>query len=148
MKELDGNANVSVPAPIERCFELLQDLEHYPDWYPEAVREVKILEHDAAGSAIKARTMLHVAAGPLVRDFRLTLVVDREHPRSVRLTRLANEPSDRERFQVIWTLREHSGTQINLALHANLSVPRLLPVSGLGDKLAQGFVGAAARQLR
>ena len=148
MKELDGTASVNVPAPIERCFELLLDLDHYPDWYPDVVREAAVVERDADGWPVSERALLHVAVGPLVRDFRLTLAVESERPRTVRLTRVRHGPADREQFQVTWNLRERGGTQIDLALRASLSVPRLVPVTGIGNKLAQGFVNAAAGALR
>ena len=48
-----------------------------------------------------------------------------------------------------WTLAAApgGGTEISLALDATLSVPRLVPLGGIGDSLADGFVSAAAREL-
>lgn len=147
MKELDGSASASVAAPVERCFELLAAVERYPAWYPDVVTSVEVVERDAEGLPARARVTLHAAAGPLVKDFRLLLSVSTERPRSVRLTRIPHDGSDRERFDVAWRLHEGAQTQIVLALKANLSVPRFLPVGGIGDTLANGFVTAAARAL-
>jgi hypothetical protein len=148
MKELNGTASATVSAPIDRCFDLLLDLEHYPRWYPDVVREAAVTERDAQGQPVSARTTLHVAVGPLVHDFNLTLSVRSERPRSVQLARVPHRPSDREQFDVNWSLLERSGTQIEVVLKANLSVPRLVPVGGVGDRLARGFVDAAVRALR
>ena len=40
------------------------------------------------------------------------------------------------------------GAEIGLDLAASLDVPRLLPVGGIGEAMAEGFVAAAANQLR
>jgi ribosome-associated toxin RatA of RatAB toxin-antitoxin module len=149
MKELSGAATEVVSAPIEQCFALLQAVDHYPDWHPEVVREVEVLRRDAQGSPTKARTTLHVARGPLVRDFRLLMDVAARPPAAVTLVRVRNDPSDQEQFEVRWQLQEErSRTEVRLGVHANLSVPRLVPVGGIGDAMAQGFVDAAVRALR
>ncbi len=55
---------------------------------------------------------------------------------------------DREQFSVTWHVREaEGGAEIDLALDANLSVPRLVPLGGIGNGVARGFVDAAARAL-
>ncbi len=61
--------------------------------------------------------------------------------------RVSHGAADHERFDVTWRVTESTRTRINLQLNANLSVPRFVPVGGIGDGLAQGFVGAAARAL-
>lgn len=147
MKRLEGNASASVSAPIERCFALLYAVETYPAWYPEVVRDAEVVEHDADGGATKARAQLHVSVGPLVQDFNLLLAVAAEPPRAVTLSRIAHDRSDSEEFEVAWRLEQQGQTQIQLDLHANLSVPRFLPLGGIGDSLARGFVEAAARAL-
>jgi hypothetical protein len=67
------------------------------------------------------------------------------------LTRIPHDAGDREQFRVAWTLTAAPGgaerTEIGLALNATLSVPRLVPLTGVGDSLAAGFVSAAAREL-
>jgi ribosome-associated toxin RatA of RatAB toxin-antitoxin module len=148
MKELHGTSSASVAAGVERCFELLAAVDRYPNWYPEVVRSVEVVERDPDGRPTKARASLHVAQGPLVRDFALLLSVQTEPFRVVRLTRIPHEPSDPERFQVAWSLGEGPETRIGLELSANLSVPRFVPVGAIGDGLARGFVASAVRELR
>ena len=137
-----------VRAPIERCFALVDAVERYPDWYPEVVREVSVVERDGEGHPSKAHTKLHVARGPLVKDFDLLMNVAAERPAAVTLTRIRHGPSDQEQFEVRWRLGEEAaGTSVRLDVEATLSVPRLVPVGGIGDAVAEGFVAAALKEL-
>jgi ribosome-associated toxin RatA of RatAB toxin-antitoxin module len=147
MKQLHGTATATVPAPIEDCFELLDAIDGYPAWYPEVVKHATVIERDADGRPIRARADLHVSVGPLARDFHLELQVSMSPPTVVRFARIPHHAGDNERFEVLWKLEASSETVIMLELNANLSVPRLLPLTGVGDSLAQGFVTAAVRQL-
>jgi hypothetical protein len=148
MKELRGQASEVVRAPLAQCFQLLVAVHEYPNWYPEVVQQVDVVESDERGHARKARTTLHVARGALVKDFRLLMAVAVDEPRSVRLTRIPHDSGDQEAFQVAWLLEQSSGTRISLELNANLSVPRFLPLGGIGESIARGFVDAATRALR
>jgi Polyketide cyclase / dehydrase and lipid transport len=157
MKELRGTATGLVAAPVEQCVRFFQAIDCYPSWYPEVVRELEVVERDDQGRPTRAHTALHISYGPLVRSLRLLLAVRVEQPSTVRLTRLRNEPSDPEQFEVVWRLAAEGGpaqkggkggnTRVRLELDANLSVPRLLPLGGVGDAMAEGFVGAAVRGL-
>ncbi len=147
MKELQGAAAVEVAASPAECIALLQAVDRYPAWYPEVVQRVEVTERDGDGRPSKANATLHVVHGPLTRDFNLQLAVITEPPATVKLLRLSHGPSDHERFDVTWRVTESPRTRLNLQLNANLSVPRFVPVGGIGDGLAQGFVGAAARAL-
>ena len=138
MKELHGTASAAVTAPAQESYELLRAVEGYPRWYPEVVLEARVIEPE------KARAKLHVAYGPLVRDFDLTLAITASEPTSVQLTRVPHDSRDPEQFEVTWTIAD--GT-ITVSLDANLSVPRLLPVGAIGQSMASGFVEAAARAL-
>jgi ribosome-associated toxin RatA of RatAB toxin-antitoxin module len=149
VKELNGTASQVVGAPIEQCYAFFVAVERYPDWHPEVVRQVEVVERDGDGRPAKARTKLHVARGPLVKDFDLLMDVTTQRPESIVLTRIAHGPSDHERFEVRWRLREQgAGTSVRLDVEANLSIPRMVPVGGIGDAMAGGFVTAAARALR
>lgn len=147
MKALGGTAASAVAATPRACFDLAAAVDRYPSWYPEVIRAAEVLERDAAGRPSRARATVHVAVAPFARDFELVMDVALEEGREVRLTRVANEPSDPERFGVTWRIAAHPATQLALALEANLDVPRLLPLGGVGDRLAQGFVDAARRAL-
>ena len=146
MKDLHGTASAVVPAPLDRCRALFEAVDRYPDWYPDAVREVDVLERDHTGRPTKARAKLHLVWGPVVKDFDLVLAVVSEPPGPIRLTRIADAGSSQ--FAVTWGLRDDGGTRIDLNLTASMSVPRFLPVGGIGDAIADGFIGAATRALK
>jgi hypothetical protein len=147
MKELHGAASASVATPIEECFALVEAVDRYPSWYPDVVRDTEVLGRDGDGHPTTARATLHASLGPLVRDFHLSLAVTVQEYTTVRLTRIPHDPSDAERFEVTWHLEPGAETQMRVTLEASLSVPRLVPVGGIGDSMAAGFVTAAAAAL-
>jgi Polyketide cyclase / dehydrase and lipid transport len=148
MKELHGSAVTAVAAPVERCMALFEAVDQYPSWYPDVVREVEVLERGEGGRPTRVRTILHVARGPLVKDFHLVLAVASDGVRDVRLTRLRDASSGAEMFEATWHAEHEAGTRIRLDLAASLDVPRFLPVGGIGDAMAEGFVASAANRLR
>ncbi len=147
MKELTGSASDTTPATPERAMALLEDIDRYPSWHPELIKEAEVLERDAQGHPIKARCKLHVERGRLTRDFNLIMSVHVDLSGTIRLSRIAHEPGDAERFEVTWRVDGAPSTRIRLDLSANLNVPRLVPLGGVGDALAQGLVSAATREL-
>lgn len=148
MKELHGTASARTFASPQRCLELLAAVERYPSWYPEVVRRVEVVDRDADGAPASARTTLHVAQGPFVREIQLLLALELDPPHAVKLVRIPHHVGDAERFAVTWRVSpDGDGSRIDLALDASLSVPRLVPLGGVGNSVAGGFVQAAAREL-
>ncbi len=133
-------------APIEECFALLQAVDRYPAWYPEGFLGVEVLARGAGGEPTEARVKLHVSRGPLRKDFDLIMAVEAERPTSVKLMRLTDDPSDQQ-FEIGWRLRDRGRTDIELDLRAKLRVSRFVPLGGVGNSLAHGFVDAASRAL-
>ena len=147
MKDLHATASATVAASPEQITALLADVEGYPRWYPDLIRDAETVERCADGTPTRARATIHLALGPLVRDFAMELAVTVVPGQSVTLTRVPHEPSDPERFEVSWRVQPGASAQLLLELAANVDVPRLLPVGTLGEQLAQGFVDAASRAL-
>jgi ribosome-associated toxin RatA of RatAB toxin-antitoxin module len=147
MKELSASASATVAATPEACTQLLAAVDRYPDWYPDVIREAEVLERAADGTPERVRATVHVALGPIARDFRLVLLVAVEPGRRVTLSRVPHEPPDEERFELAWNVDVGPPTTLRLELAAQLEVPRFLPVGGVGAPLAQGFVDAARRAL-
>lgn len=148
MKTLHGAATGPVAASAEQCLALLADVERYPSWYPDVVRRVDVLESGADGHAELVEVLLRVAHGPLAREFDLTMAVEVCPPVAVRLSRIPHGPSDREEFAVIWRIEEDRGeVRLQVELEASLAVPRLLPLGGIGNAVAEGFLAAAADSL-
>jgi polyketide cyclase/dehydrase/lipid transport protein len=143
MRDLHGRATAEVDAPPEKCVALLAAVDGYPTWYPEVIREVEVLERDAEGVPRRARTTVHLALGPLAKDFHFEITVE-AGPSEVVLSRLEDDPSDPERLDVRWHL---APGRLSIDVSARLSVPRVLPVGGAGEAVAQGFVEAARRAL-
>lgn len=148
MKELRGSARTSVPATSERCIALFEAVGDYPSWYPEVVQEVTVLEREADGRPSRVQTTLHVAKGPITKDFHLVLAVVSDRRSEVALSRVKQPGSGNEEFEATWHVTDSAATEIGLDLVASLDVPRFLPVGGIGDAMAEGFVAAAANQLR
>jgi len=148
MKELRGSATGVATASVEDCLRFFRAVDRYPTWHPEVVRKVEVVDRDGDGEPTRARAVLHVAVGPLVKDFNLLLEITAPDPRTVKLSRVPHDAGDEELFQVTWRVEEGgSQTRIRLAVQASLSVPRLVPVGGIGDGLAQGFVASATKAL-
>jgi Polyketide cyclase / dehydrase and lipid transport len=147
MKELSGSAYSAVDATVDRCMALLEAVDGYPEWHPDVVHEVEVLARNDAGHPTRVRTKLHVARGPLVKDFNLVMSVASDGTRQVRLTKVQDVHSGPEQFEVTWLVEDTGPTLVRLDLAASLDVPRFLPVGGVGDGLAQGFVAAAVKEL-
>lgn len=147
MKELTGSAAGTTNATPEQAFALLEDIDRYPVWHPEVVKEAEVLERDAQGHPTKAHCKLHVERGPMTRDFDLVMAVSVEPGRTIALKRIPHEQGDAERFEVTWNVDGGQSTRIALDLLADLNVPRFLPLGGVGDGLAEGMVSAATRAL-
>ncbi len=149
MKHLHGEARAAVEAPIEECLRLLSALEDYPSWYPEVVRAVAILESGEDGLPLRAETKLHLSYGPVSRDLDLLLAVRVQPPHLVQLTHVSQGPSSGASFDATWRLENRAGTgvQLELELDANMPVPALVPLGGVGDAFASGFMQAAIARL-
>jgi hypothetical protein len=144
MKDLHGASTASTVVALEDCLALLAAIDRYPSWYPEVVREVTVIETETDGRPSRAEAVLHMAHGPLVKDFRVLLDVRVERPGTVKLVRVPHDgKDDGERFEVTWQLEARGETHIELRLDAVLAVPRFLPLGPIGDGLADGFVSAA-----
>lgn len=142
MKELHGQASGEVRASAEHCFALLADVEGYPSWYPQVVRRAEAMPGE------RARVTLHVAHGPLVRDFDLLFDVRTSRPERVELARVPHDRSDPERFEVSWLIDPSgTGARLQLRLYGKLSLPRLLPIGAAAEAIASGFLDAATNAL-
>ena len=123
---------------------LLEAVDRYPEWHPDVVKSVEVLERDTGGQPSKVRAKLRVERPPVAKDFVLLMAVAIDRPRAVDLSLVGDHP---ERFMVAWRLEPRDGTRIEIDLNANIDVPRFLPLGRLGDSVAEDFVAAAARAL-
>ena len=144
MKSIDGRAQGVVGKTVEECFELVADVERYPRWTGEIVREVEVLEWGSGRRPALARIKLHVAQSPLNKDFEFHAAIETRPPGIVLITRRPNETSDREKLELEWHLSEADGTQIELQFRAATPLlPSFAPLFGVGDEIAQTILGCA-----
>jgi hypothetical protein len=147
MKHLHGAAQASVGVPIEDCLALLAALDAYPDWYADVVTEVEVVEHDDDGLPLRAETKLHLSYGPVSRDLDLLLAVRVHRPDLVQLTHVPRGHSSGTAFDATWRLEDRGETHLGLELDATMPVPALVPLAGVGDSFAAGFMQAAVDRL-
>jgi len=147
MKHLHGTAQAAIGVPIEECVAFLADLEAYPSWYPDVVREVEVVESGEDGLPLRAETKLHLSYGPVSRDIDLLLAVRVRRPGLVQLTHVPRGSSSGASFDATWRLEDHAGTHLELELDATMPLPRLVPLGGVGNAFAAGFMQAAVGRL-
>jgi hypothetical protein len=145
-RQFHGEAAEVVAATLEDCFALLAAVDRYPDWCPDIVRGVAVLDRGPDGQPSRVRMRMRIARAALVREFDLFLVIVSEPPRIVKLTRVTDHPTNQE-FNASWLLRPSGSTRLALQLDAKLRVPLYVPAGGVGDAIAEGFVAAASRAL-
>ena len=145
-REFHGEAAEVVAAAQEACLVLVAAVDRYPDWCPDIVREVEVLDRGADGQPSRVRMTMHIARGALVREFNLFLAIVVEPPKTVKLTRVTDHPTNQE-FNATWELLPAGSTRVALELDAKLRVPWYIRAGGIGDAIAEGFVTAACRRL-
>jgi uncharacterized protein YndB with AHSA1/START domain len=80
--DLEGEASIEIAAPIERCWEVISDVERAPEWQG-AMKSAHALERDADGRPTLVET--HIDA--LVATVKLHLRFDYQEPTGMRWTR-------------------------------------------------------------
>jgi ribosome-associated toxin RatA of RatAB toxin-antitoxin module len=149
MKEITATATGTAKAPIERVYDHLLDVEHYPDWYPDGAKSVEVLERGDDGKATKVDAVLAAVAGPLRKSFDVRLSVEPVRPTLVALTRQADERGDHEALTITWLLTSvaERETEITVEMSARLDVPMFLPVDPIAREVANGFLQAALQSV-
>jgi len=149
MKELTAEASGTSPKPIEHCYFHLLNVERYPEWYPDGVKSVTVLERGADGVPLKVDAVLAAVAGPLRKQFDVRLAVEPERPTLIALARVADDRGDHELLTITWLLRDLGahGTEVNIELGARLDVPLFLPIDPVAREVANGFLQAALASL-
>ena len=146
MREFHAEAAEVVAAPLQDCFALLAAVDHYPEWCPDVIRAVEVLERGGGGQPNRVRMTIRVARAALVREFDLVLAIVVEPPRAVTLTRVTDHPTNQE-LNAAWQLSPTNSTRVALQLEAKLRLPWYIRADGIADAIAEGFVTAACRAL-
>jgi ribosome-associated toxin RatA of RatAB toxin-antitoxin module len=147
VRDFHGQAAGIARASLDEAFALVAAVDRYPEWCPDVVTDVEVLERAEDGSASKVRMRIRVQRGTFAREFDLYLVVVAEPPATVRLARVTDHPTNQE-FDATWSLTEaQDGTRIALVLDAKLRVPWYIGAHGIPDAIAGAFVSDATRAL-
>jgi ribosome-associated toxin RatA of RatAB toxin-antitoxin module len=147
MKELSASASGRTHASVDEVYGLLSNFESYPDWFPEGVKSIQVLERDPDGRPSRLQTKLHASSGPVQRDFDMQMTTVLRRLELVELRRVPNQNRDPEEMTVSWRLTKGPQTLVAVDLHARLDLPGFLPVGGLAQGMADRFLQAALRRL-
>lgn len=132
--------NIEIPASAEAIFDVLADLEHYPEWIT-AMRSVEVLERDADG--LPARVSFEVDA--MVKVISYVLTYEFKRPR---LMSWVAEPGD-DILEMVGSYElsdlEGGGTDVVYALRVDYAFP--LP-GFLRRQAEKQLVSTALRGLR
>jgi hypothetical protein len=151
MKAIRGFASALVRTPTRECFSLLAAVDRYREWNRELVRELDVLDRGPDQLPSRVRAVIAIRRSPLIQSIELTASVRADPPKAIYMTRIPNEPSDREELDLVWRLRPDdsaSGTWIELEFAAVASfIPGLMPLGGVGNRIAERLVGSATEAL-
>jgi uncharacterized protein YndB with AHSA1/START domain len=134
MADLEGSSSIDIEAPIERCFEIIADVERAPEWQG-AMQKAKALEYDARGRPLLVET--HINA--IVANVRVWLRFDYFEPHGMRWTR---ERGDLKTLTGAWQLEDRGGGQTRATYSLEIGLNRAL---GL---LRKGVRGPAESKVR
>lgn len=147
MKDLSGSASGRTDASVDAAFALLADFEGYPNWFPDGVKSVRVLERSPDGHPSRLQTLLRTTSGPVKRDFDMQMTATLRRFELVELRRVPNPDRDTEEMVVSWRLSPGPQTLVAVDLRARLNLPGFLPVGGLAQGMADQFLQAAIRRL-
>ena len=136
MADLEGSSWIDIDAPIERCFEIIADVERAPKWQG-AMQSAQALEYDAQGRAVLVETHIHV----IVANVTLLLRFDYFEPAGMRWTR---ERGDLKSLSGAWQLEDLGGGRTRATYSLEIGLNRTLALLRKG---VRGPVEAKVREL-
>jgi ribosome-associated toxin RatA of RatAB toxin-antitoxin module len=150
MRDLSASEHGVTPVAIDTVYAFLEQVERYPQWYPNGVKQAVVRDRDTDGGITKAFVVLALNEGPIRRDFEMEMSVKRVPGRSIVLSRLPKSSGDKEQLAVSWALSSNAsgGTDLTASFNATLSIPGFLPLGGIDKAIPRGFLAAALAALR
>ena len=134
VRVLEGRAEREIDAPLERCLEVLRDVECWPDWI-STVSSVAVLERDDSGRPAQVVVEARLVGLPLW----FAADVSVGEPGELTIRRVPHDESDPERLELAVRLEETAAAacRATATLSAGLEVPRLVPLPGaVADQVA------------
>jgi uncharacterized protein YndB with AHSA1/START domain len=136
MADLEGSSSIEIDAAVERCFEIISDVERAPSWQG-AMRTAHALEHDARGRPILVETQIDA----VVARVTVWLRFDYLEPTGMSWTR---ERGDLKSLSGAWQLEDRGGGRTRATYSLEIGLNRTL---GLLRKGVRGPAEAKVRQL-
>ena len=137
MADLEGSkAWIDVDAPIERCFQVIADVERAPEWQG-AMQKARALEYDAAGRPALVQTRIHA----IVASVTVSLRFDYFEPTGMRWTR---ERGDLRSLSGAWQLEDLGRSRTRATYTLEIGLNRTL---GLLRRGVRGPAEAKVREL-
>jgi hypothetical protein len=111
--------NISVTAPPERCFEVVADLERYPEWAGD-IKEVEVKERDDLGRPV----LVTFRAAAFGRSTSMTLAYDySEAPHALSWKLTQGDITTKWDGSYVFDTGEGGGTDVTYHVEAELRVP-------------------------
>ncbi len=136
MADLEGSSWLEIDAPIERCFEVIADVERAPKWQG-AMQRAQALEYDARGRPVLVEAQIHA----IVATVTLWLRFEYFEPTGMRWTR---ERGDLKSLVGAWQLEDRSAGRTRVTYSLEIGLSR---APGLLRKGVRGPVEAKVREL-
>ena len=136
MADLEGSSWIDIDAPIERCFEIIADVERAPEWQG-AMQKAQALTYDDRGRPVLVETQIHA----IVARVTVWLRFDYFEPTGMRWTR---ERGDLESLSGAWQLQDRGDGRTRATYSLEIGLTRTL---GLLRKGVRGPAEAKVREL-
>ena len=136
MADLEGSSSIDIDAPIERCFEIIADVERAPDWQG-AMRSARALEYDQDGRPVLVETELFV----VVANVALCLRFDYQEPTGMSWRR---ERGDLRSLTGAWELEDRGEGRTRATYSLEIGLNRSLSLLRMG---VRGPAEAKVREL-
>jgi Polyketide cyclase / dehydrase and lipid transport len=132
--DLEGSSWIDIDAPIERCFDVIADVERAPNWQG-VMQKARALEYDPQGRPLLVETYLHA----IVANVSLWLRFDYFEPTGMRWTR---ERGDLKSLSGAWQLEDLGGGRTRATYSLEIGLNRALAL------LRKGVRGPAEARVR
>jgi hypothetical protein len=134
MSDLHGSGSIDIDAPLGRCFAIIADVEHAPDWQG-AMKTAQVLEVDARGRPALVATQIDA----VVANVRLWLRFAYREPTGMSWTR---ERGDLRSLHGAWQLEDLGDGQTRATYSLQIGLGRTLKL------LRKGVRGPAETRVK
>lgn len=143
MANVTGSSRAEIDAPLERVWELVQDVEQAPDWQG-GLNAIQALEHDSEGRVV----LCEVETDAKVRTVKSIVRFRYEGPRRLSWSQ---ERGELKSVEGRWDLEELAGDRTRATYRLEVELGRMLGMvirGPLVDVLRNMLAGARAGELR